>query len=68
MASSEVSRCPFCGLRVESPCDEPPPTLCPTASEHLLRRTLPTLRLYGGLDAPIVTDIDRVLGLQWTKT
>lgn len=32
----ERERCPFCGLRVETPCDAPPPVLCQTAHDFLL--------------------------------
>lgn len=27
----ELERCPFCGARVETPCDEPPPDICEKA-------------------------------------
>lgn len=32
----DAEKCPFCGLRVESPCEQPPPTLCSAANSALL--------------------------------
>lgn len=30
MGDDEEGRCPFCGVRTTTPCDEPPPAPCDT--------------------------------------
>lgn len=32
----ELEQCPYCGLMLETPCDEPPPDTCSKALEHEL--------------------------------
>jgi hypothetical protein len=31
--AADLERCPYCGIRTEEPCDEPPPDTCPKALE-----------------------------------
>lgn len=33
-----LEKCPYCGLRTENPCDEPPPCYCERALEAMYER------------------------------
>lgn len=35
--NDDLEKCPFCGLLTETPCDSPPPTMCDTLNDALLR-------------------------------
>lgn len=37
MAEHARETCRFCGIVTATPCDSPPPTVCATLSEHMLK-------------------------------
>jgi hypothetical protein len=52
---ADKEKCPFCGLLTETPCDSPPPTICDTLNEAMLREQATSAAKPACEPAPVAT-------------